>query len=355
MDYLHHYQHPAAFELPVSTRIIMEAAALLNVQVQILDERSGFLLRLHFGDRFVTLNSLTFSVNDQRSYSLSKDKVYTYILLWRAGVKVPRGDYFFRPDYFQEVDYGSGKGLNEAISYARSLVELSGYPIIVKPNHLSFGIGITKVTTESALLPAVRRVFSLPQKEVIAIIQEYISGEEYRLLFLDDELILAYRKEFLTITGDGVTDIRSLIETKNQSLKRENRIELDSDDLKNMLAVEALSLGSVLEHGREFVLNDGNANLSRGGRAHDITSSVHPSYINLCRRICAELGLRYAGIDLKCSDITLDASKGTVLEVNGNPVLRSYYKQGNEDRVRAIYARIICSMLGLDSRRTICY
>ena len=45
------------------------------------------------------------------------------------------------------------------------------------------------------------------------LLQTYIPGKDYRVLYLDGEILVAYERIPPTITGDGENTIKNLIET----------------------------------------------------------------------------------------------------------------------------------------------
>ena len=45
------------------------------------------------------------------------------------------------------------------------------------------------------------------------LLQTYIPGRDYRVLYLDGEILVAYERIPPTITGDGENTIKNLIET----------------------------------------------------------------------------------------------------------------------------------------------
>ncbi len=85
------------------------------------------------------------------------------------------------------------------------------------------------------------------------------------------------------------------------------------------------------------------SNLSAGGVAIESSAVVAPRWRELALRTASALGLRFAGVDLACADITLSDGAYAVLEVNATPGLHHYATVGAEqDRlVRDLYARVL--------------
>jgi cyanophycin synthetase len=79
----------------------------------------------------------------------------------------------------------------------------------------------------------------------------------------------------------------------------------------------------------------GNANLSTGGTAEDVTDLLPKSTRDLCVRAAAKIGLDVAGIDIVCRDIALPLEEqgGAVIEVNAAPGIRMHqYPSSGEPR-----------------------
>jgi cyanophycin synthetase len=78
----------------------------------------------------------------------------------------------------------------------------------------------------------------------------------------------------------------------------------------------------------------GNANLSTGGTAEDVTGRIHPDTAQACVRAAQKIGLDVAGIDLVCSDIAapLGAQRGAMIEVNAAPGIRMHEHPSHGER-----------------------
>lgn len=77
----------------------------------------------------------------------------------------------------------------------------------------------------------------------------------------------------------------------------------------------------------ELVQVVGNANLSTGGKAIDVTDQVHPSIRNMAVAAAKAIGLDIAGIDFICEDISkpIEHSRTAIIEVNAAPGIRMHH------------------------------
>ena len=78
------------------------------------------------------------------------------------------------------------------------------------------------------------------------LLQTYIPGKDYRVLYLDGEILVAYERIPPTITGDGENTIKNLIETNFPTInqkKVEHYLETQEINTERILPQnKALSL-----------------------------------------------------------------------------------------------------------------
>lgn len=297
------YFHEAEFAPPLRANILRAVCEKMGLRLESVQPREGFFFRIWDGDNFVNHQTNVFTVNSFGAARIARDKAYSYLLLQRAGIRVPRGDYYFRADYFGEPDFSTGRGKREAIRdglmlgmrWTREEADhhlLNGnsdvileWPLIVKPNGLSLGKGLSLITQSSQIETAIDKVFRLPNDlETIVIIQEYVEGEEFRVIMLDGELLLCYEKQVVSTQPVKIKPI-------------------------------------------------------------DRTRDIPNDFVEMGRLISKEIQLRYCAIDLRCKSLTQPANEAVVLEVNGNPGLNYYFSDGDPEKVLQIYQRVLAVML----------
>lgn len=136
---------------------------------------------------------------------ISKDKDYANFFMKRMGYPTIPGKTFFSPAWAEAIN--SPRDIDDAYAYARSI----GFPVVVKPNSGSQGKGVAFVYTRRDFYNAMRRVFKLDR---VALVQRLVLGRDYRIVVLDDKVISAYERIPLSVTGDGIADIRELLDKK---------------------------------------------------------------------------------------------------------------------------------------------
>lgn len=184
---------------------------------------------------------------------------------------------------------------------------------------------------------------SIPKKKIIkaffwaktydeeVIVQEFISGNTYRVLVIDGKYVAAVQLIAPFVIGDGTKTIQQLVEELNAQPEREygdkgklSKVEIDEDTLK-ILDIKGYQLTSVLEKDKKlFLKNTGNMRL--GATSVDVSDIVHPHIQFICERIARILNLDVTGIDIISQDITtpLLDNGGRVIEINAAPDFRMH-------------------------------
>ncbi len=282
----------------------------------------------------------TLDLNPVGASDVAKDKDYAAFFMRKLGYPAVVGKTFFRADWAKALR--SKRGIDAAYRYAVQL----GLPVIVKPNSGSQGGGVALVHNKREFYAAMRRIF---KGDKVAIVQKKVSGKDYRIVVLDNEIISAYERIALNVTGDGRSTIAQLLKKKARGFvasSRDTQLDLKDPRIKNKLRNQELSMRSVLTSGRQVSLLD-NANLSTGGDAVDVTGIVHPEFKRIAIRLTREMGLRICGVDLMIEgSISEKPRKYYVLEINAAPGLDHYVKGGKaqEKIVEDLYLRVLRSL-----------
>ena len=293
-----------------STGAVVGAAQRRGIPALRLTE-SANLFQLGWGSRQKRLQATITGATNSIAVGIASDKQLTKALLEQAGVPVPDGDVVTTEQAAQRI--------------ARRL----GRPVAVKPLDANQGKG---VTVDCATPDAVARAFDAARKHGRrVIVEEHLRGRDYRVLVTGGKIAAASWRRPPSVTGDGRSTIRELVAIENRNPARGDghtniltRIPLDE------LATEALArqghdLETVLAPGVHADLR-GNANLSTGGTAEDVTDLLPEETRDICIRAARTIGLDVAGIDIVCEDIAkpLRAQRGGIIEVNAAPGIRMH-------------------------------
>jgi D-alanine-D-alanine ligase-like ATP-grasp enzyme len=285
--------------------------------------------------RFTSIDMNTLGASE-----IAKDKDYAAFFIKKLGYPTIKGKTFFS-DYWAE-SIGSKLDIDAAYRYALKL----RFPVIVKPNSASQGRGVALVHSKPEFYRAMKHIFAIDR---IALVQVPVSGKDYRIVVLDDDVISAYERIPLSVFGDGHSTIAALLAKKQKEFIRSGRdtvIKSDDRRLKAKLAKARMTMNSVPAKGERIPLLD-NANLSTGGDAVDVTYSMHQDFRDIAIRLTRDMGLRLCGVDLMIAgDITEPVKRYWVIEINAAPGLDHYASSGSSQRkvVEDLYLKVLKSM-----------
>ncbi|WP_433179214.1 cyanophycin synthetase [Actinoallomurus sp. CA-150999] len=320
----------AAYErtrLGVSTAALASAARRRGIPVRRVGDLN--LLHLGYGRHRRTVWAAMTDRTSAIGVETAGDKMLTKRLLEGAGLPVPEGLVVATAE--------------EAIAAFHEI----GAPVVVKPPAGHHGAGVAIELTDPEEVAAA--FFAASADEGAALVEAYVPGRDHRVLVVGDRVVAAAELSPARVTGDGIFTIAELVAAANADPARGEghdrpltRLVLGPTELGH-LARQGLRPDSVPDAGQVVTLRR-NANLSTGGTSKDVTDSVHPDVVRLCRRVAATVGLDICGIDLRLPDITAplpaDAGASGVIEVNASPGLRMHLAP-YEGRPRDVAAEII--------------
>jgi D-alanine-D-alanine ligase-like ATP-grasp enzyme len=329
---------------PFASRIIEKIAPALGITVE-LEPEFGFAgeLILPNGRRHLFKNT-NFNINPAGSHDIAKDKAYTKFFLQKHGFKVPQGKTFFSEKLNRNIESKNQRSVEKARDYAQTI----GYPVFIKPNHLSQGELVCKAYNDADILSFAQQIFEVDH---VLLVEQACIGADYRVVVLDDQVISAYERRPLSVEGDSVHTIEQLLQFAKRSLKQQNRpnseIQIDDQRIDVRLREQGMSRATVLAKGHKELLLD-NANLSTGGSSVDVTDTIHPSFKKIAIEATAAMGLRLAGVDILCPDLALDAQRQewVIIEMNASPGLDNYAALGEKQqaRVEDLYCKILLAL-----------
>jgi cyanophycin synthetase len=288
-----------------STNAIVAAASARGIPVRRLSE--GSLVQLGYGVRQRRIWTAETDRTSAIAESIAQDKDLTKTLLRAGGVPVPRGR------------------AAESAADAWAAASEIGVPVVVKPRDGNHG---RAVFTELATQQQIETAYACAADEGSGVIvEQFIQGNEHRLLVVGERLVAAARGEAAWVVGDGRLRVTELIESQLNTDPRRgdtdefplSPVELDNSSRLH-LSRQGLTPESVPPLGtRVLIQRNGNV-------AFDVTDQVHPTIaaeVVLAARI---VGLDIAGIDVVAEDIArpLEEQRGAVIEVNSSPGLHMH-------------------------------
>ena len=325
---------------PLLNKILKKIAPKIGARL-VLEPEWGIVGQIIFkSGRKRYFRYSTIDINTMGASEIAKDKDYANFFLKSLGYPIIEGQSFFSKIWAEAI--GSKKNIQAAYKYAVKL----GWPVIVKQNSGSQGVGVTKVFNKRELSKAFNFIFA---RDRVALVQRPVVGKDYRIVVLDNKIISAYQRVPLSVIGDGRATVLQLLKRKQktfQAASRDTLLKITDPRIVQKLKHDTLTLQSVPVKNQIVYLLD-NANLSTGGDSVDVTDAIHPEFKKLAINITKDMGLRLCGVDLMIADdIAKAPGKYWVIEINSAPGLDHYVQTGKKQQqiVEDMYLEVLKAM-----------
>lgn len=294
-------------DMELSTQLILREAEKRRLSVEILDRKDNFL-KLTKGRKVAYVKQATKTSRDSlMTYLLMENKVVTKLLLEDAGINVPKGGLYY-----------------DLESAVEAYDQYSNELVVVKPNFTNYGHGINFVQPNQPqeYITALSHAFSFGNE---VIVEEFLEGEEFRFLVIDNRIAAICKRIPANVIGDGKSTIRQLVHMKNYDplsykipkyhlrLEKEERIFLKG---------QGLSVQSVPKKGERIFLR-ANSNVSTGGDALDVTNKIHKGYHKIAIDSAKVVDATFCGVDMMITkpDRPPSSRNYGIVELNFNPAL----------------------------------
>lgn len=314
--------------IPDSARYAKDAAEAIGARFEDLDDGNGYLFRISKGGRFVLGgggNICAYPVNSAAAYTVSRDKAHTKRVLQSRGIPVIGGGLFFA-QMRRAAMRSPGREAADAAVFAGRL----GYPVFCKPNLGSRGTFAEIVRNEAGLADYISRV--AVDFEAF-LVEPLMDGTEHRVLVQDGRPVFHSTKSEPALIGDGRSTLAELLVAMNQSI---------AADGVSALPVSALGISaSRIPAASERVPLPGRRNLSAAGAIEQVSEAVPEPLAQLAVSAVEALGLRIGAVDMFDISPQGDLADLVVIEVNGNPGLRTLENAGRSDLIRSIWTSML--------------
>jgi cyanophycin synthetase len=296
-------------KLGISTTCIVEQAKQHSLPFSRMND-DNFVL-ISYGIHQKRIMSTVTSLTPQISVDITQNKQLTKFFLSKMGIPVPWGK------------------IVETKEDAYKTYKAREFDVVLKPLEGNQGKGVsiqprTKIEIENA--------YSLARSKKV-LMEEYIEGNDYRVLVVNHKVIAVAHRIPPTIRGDGHSSIDQLIHQLNQDPRR--KIEhngyltkiVKDEYLLEELKKQGFSSVSQIPNKNQILYLRRQANLSTGGTATNVEMDrIH--YLNLYffRLASKIMGLDIAGIDVISKDLSVPlTTQGAIIEVNTGPGLRMHF------------------------------
>jgi cyanophycin synthetase len=315
------------------------AAATLSAR---MTELGPGTWRVERGPAATVIHNYVVQLDDPVILNVAGDKVLCHRLLSDYGLPVPEHLVF---------------SVTELDRAERFMASRPGASFVVKPAAGTSGArGLTTHVVSPGQLRGAAALASLYGERIL--LERWIPGESYRLLFLDGELIHASRRRGWRVVGDGTSAISRLIAARTDA--RGRRRKPSRGELRERLrTLEAQGLRpeSVLERGRTALVQSVDVALPTNVEMRtvfdeDATADIGPALRNQGARAARAIGSRFAGVDVITLDPSqpLERSGGAINEINTTPGLHHHYQLTGPANGPSPAVRVLARLLGADVR-----
>ena len=294
-----------------STACIVDAAT--ERRIPSIRLTSGNLVQLGYGSRQRRIWTAETDKTSAIAEHISSDKDLTKRLLTQCGVPVPQGRTVTTAE--------------EAWSVAQDI----GLPVVLKPIDANHGRGVSLDLKTQAEVHAAFDIALREEENNEVIVEQFIVGEEHRLLVVGNKVVAASRGETVQVVGDGVSTVEQLIDSQvntdpRRGLEEEFPLEKiilsEQGNIVLEIQKQGFEVHSVPDKGTVIIVQ------RTGNMANDVTDDVHPQVADMAILAAKVVGLDIAGIDLVTPDVSrpLLEVHGAVVEVNAGPGLLMHLK-----------------------------
>jgi GNAT-family acetyltransferase (TIGR03103 family) len=290
--------------------IIVHEARRRGIAVDVLDADHGFFT-LSLGGRQVRCRESLSDLTSGVAFSICDDKAVTRRFLADADLAVP-----------DQCEATTAKANHEFLRKHGQ--------VVVKPAHGEQGRAVTvDVRTQKALDAAVKRARMIDDR---VLIEQYVEGEDLRIIVINREVVAAAVRRPPAITGTGRHTVEKLIEKLSRrraaATGGESKVPLD-DETERVVHTAGYELSDVLPAGETVAVRK-TANLHTGGTIHDVTAHLHPVLRAAAEDAARAIDIPVVGLDFIVSAVDQDSF--VIVEANERPGLANHEPQPTAER-----------------------
>src|SRR5699024_1342601 len=232
-------------------------------------------------------------------------------VLFRS-IKTPDTKFFKPSEYSKAVEY----------------VKSQSSKCVLKPKDLRQSLGAFRDVDINNLESAWNENLKIQKKykvkNPLIIIQKQVEGLELRVTVIEGKADTATFRAPNYVIGDGKSTNEDLINQKNENRKKNNFHYKNpfrfNEALQIGLKNKNLSLDSILDLDEYLILYP-TVGISTGRDNIEISEFSHPNIFKQAEEaVTAVPNVHTAGVDIMIN--SLDATEGTILEVNQNPAFQ---------------------------------
>lgn len=300
---------PEAKLNPYATIVVNEARRR-GIGIEVLDAEGGYFALILGGRRIVCRESLS-ELTSAVAMSLCDDKSATHRVLKAAGLRVPE------------------QCRVQALDQAEAFLSRLG-SVVVKPARGEQGAGISVDVRDPDALE--RAIESARRICDTVILEEYVRGEDLRVVVIDFQVVAAAVRRPARVIGTGQHRIRELIEAQSRRRRAatggESAIPMDRET-ERCVRQAGYGLNDVLADGETLDVRK-TANLHTGGTIHDVTARLHPRLAEDAVAAAHALNIPVTGLDFIVPSV--EGPDYVIIEANERPGLANHEPQPTAQR-----------------------
>jgi D-alanine-D-alanine ligase-like ATP-grasp enzyme len=211
------------------------------------------------------------------------------------------------------------------------------FPAVLKPTNQHGGKDVfVNIDNFETLTDLINSHFSNTEE---FLVEEYLSGKDFRVVVLDGQIIALVHRQPPFITGDGLHSIDYL----SHSIPR----LLRDHEYHSTLSHQGFTPHSIPPKNKQVFLRQ-NANISTGAFATAIpVESLHQDTVKLILKATSVLQLRLAALDVLMNNPESSPSNNLwFIEANGNPGVRIHYEAA-ANLHQPVAKKVLQSLFGL--------
>ncbi len=298
-------------DLELSTQILILDAIKRGIEFKIMDRLENFI-SLSNGEKIEYVKQATKTSKDSYITALvMENKLVTKEILKKGSIRVPKG-----------------KNYDDIEEAKRDFRLFKDDKIVIKPKSTNFGLGISIFTGGYSKEDYDRAVEIAFNEDKSILIEEFMTGKEYRFLVIDNEVVGILHREPANVIGDGERRIRDLVIEKNKNPLRGKGYKTPLEKIKlgeieeMFLKNQGLTFDYIPKNGEKIYLRE-NSNISTGGDSLDFTDEIDESYKIVAKKAAKAVGAIITGVDMVIDDIKEEANKKNhgIIELNFNPAI----------------------------------
>lgn len=285
-----------------SSMLILNEAQQRGIRIEMISGEKG-LFKLHYGDKTIFCNRSLTEFTSVIANEICIDKRLTSLILKKAGIKVP------------DQALAADPTINWRFFNKHKRV-------VIKPLNESLGRGVSvDVRTFAEMEKTIKKLKVSGDEDVL--IEEYVEGEDLRILVINYKFTAAIHRTLPTVTGNGKSTILELIAILNTHKPSHNQIPFNYET-KRCIRLSRYRENDILPTNLTIPIRK-NTNEHTGGIPTDATNRVSSKLRKVAEKVARTIGTPVVGIDFLVSEI--DGEKYSVIEANGRPGLDGHEPQ----------------------------